>query len=62
MCSWLERMEADPSGSNMNNDQESLKFMRHSRRTRLKVDDIDYALKVRNIEVHLCSIIYGSFH
>ena len=31
--------------------QESLKFMRHSRRTRLKVDDLDYALKVRNVEV-----------
>ena len=31
--------------------QESLKFMRHGRRTRLKVEDVDYALKVRNIEV-----------
>ena len=32
--------------------QESLKFMRHARRTRLKVEDLDYALKVRNIEVN----------
>ncbi|GAA5830372.1 hypothetical protein JCM11251_001326 [Rhodosporidiobolus azoricus] len=30
--------------------EESLKFMRHSRRTRLKVEDIDQALKVRNLE------------
>lgn len=30
--------------------QESIKFMRHSRRTKLKVDDIDSALKVRNLE------------
>lgn len=30
--------------------EESLKFMRHGRRTRLKVEDVDYALKVRNIE------------
>lgn len=31
--------------------QESLKFMRHGRRTRLKAEDIDHAFKVRNIEV-----------
>lgn len=30
--------------------QESVKFMSHSRRTRLKVDDVDAALKVRNLE------------
>ncbi|GJN88539.1 hypothetical protein Rhopal_001505-T1 [Rhodotorula paludigena] len=30
--------------------EESIKFMRHSRRTRLKVDDVDQALKVRNLE------------
>lgn len=30
--------------------QESIKFMRHSRRTRLKVEDVDQALKVRNLE------------
>ncbi|GAA5853117.1 hypothetical protein JCM9279_000863 [Rhodotorula babjevae] len=30
--------------------EESIKFMRHSRRTRLKVDDVDEALKVRNLE------------
>ncbi|TKA56173.1 hypothetical protein B0A53_01463 [Rhodotorula sp. CCFEE 5036] len=30
--------------------QESLKFMRHARRTKLKVDDLDHALKVRNLE------------
>ncbi|SCV69058.1 BQ2448_2078 [Microbotryum intermedium] len=30
--------------------EESIKFMRHSRRTRLKVEDVDYALRVRNIE------------
>ncbi|KWU44951.1 TAF-domain-containing protein [Rhodotorula sp. JG-1b] len=29
---------------------ESLKFMRHARRTKLKVDDLDHALKVRNLE------------
>lgn len=33
--------------------QESLKFARHAKRTRLKVEDIDYALKARNIEVSL---------
>jgi histone H3/H4 len=31
--------------------QESLKFARHAKRNRLKVEDIDYALKARNIEV-----------
>lgn len=30
--------------------EESLKFMRHARRTKLKVDDLDHALKVRNLE------------
>ncbi|GAA5848676.1 hypothetical protein JCM8547_004593 [Rhodosporidiobolus lusitaniae] len=30
--------------------EESMKFMRHSRRTRLKVEDVDQALKVRNLE------------
>ncbi|KAK9894648.1 TAF-domain-containing protein [Cystobasidium minutum MCA 4210] len=30
--------------------EESLKFARHAKRTRLKVEDIDYALKARNIE------------
>ncbi|BGP46056.1 histone H4-like TAF Taf6, SAGA complex subunit [Rhodotorula kratochvilovae] len=30
--------------------KESIKFMRHSRRTRLKVEDVDEALKVRNLE------------
>ncbi|BGP13896.1 hypothetical protein JCM10213_002536 [Rhodosporidiobolus nylandii] len=30
--------------------EESIKFMRHSRRTRLKVEDVDNALKVRNLE------------
>ena len=30
--------------------QESIKFMRHSRRTRLKVSDVDHALKARNLE------------
>ncbi|GAA5947203.1 hypothetical protein JCM3765_001573 [Sporobolomyces pararoseus] len=30
--------------------EESIKFMRHSRRTRLKVEDVDQALKVRNLE------------
>ncbi|KAL8286162.1 hypothetical protein RQP46_004650 [Phenoliferia psychrophenolica] len=30
--------------------EESIKFMRHSRRTRLKVDDVDHALKARNLE------------
>ncbi|SGY72423.1 BQ5605_C005g03169 [Microbotryum silenes-dioicae] len=30
--------------------EESIKFMRHSRRTRLKVEDVDNALRVRNIE------------
>ncbi|GAA6027053.1 hypothetical protein JCM8097_006073 [Rhodosporidiobolus ruineniae] len=30
--------------------EEATKFMRHSRRTRLKVDDLDQALKVRNLE------------
>ncbi|GAA5931769.1 TATA-binding protein-associated factor TAF6 [Sporobolomyces koalae] len=30
--------------------EESIKFMRHSRRTRLKVEDVDHALKVRNLE------------
>ncbi|GAA6025435.1 hypothetical protein JCM11491_004310 [Sporobolomyces phaffii] len=30
--------------------QESIKFMRHSRRTRLKVSDVDHALAVRNLE------------
>ncbi|GAA6062479.1 hypothetical protein JCM10212_000015 [Sporobolomyces blumeae] len=30
--------------------EESIKFMRHSQRTRLKVDDVDHALKVRNLE------------
>lgn len=30
--------------------QESIKFMQHSRRTRLKVEDVDHALKVRNLE------------
>ncbi|GAA5968304.1 hypothetical protein JCM11641_003804 [Rhodosporidiobolus odoratus] len=30
--------------------EESMKFMRHSRRTRLKVEDVDNALKVRNLE------------
>jgi transcription initiation factor TFIID subunit 6 len=27
-----------------------MKFMRHSRRTRLKVEDVDQALKVKNLE------------
>lgn len=27
-----------------------MKFMRHARRTKLKVDDVDHALKVRNLE------------
>lgn len=31
--------------------QESTSFMRHAKRTKLKVEDIDYALRVRNIEV-----------
>ncbi|CEQ39944.1 SPOSA6832_01503 [Sporobolomyces salmonicolor] len=30
--------------------EESMKFMRHSRRTKLKVDDVDQALRVRNLE------------
>ncbi|GAA5859194.1 hypothetical protein JCM1840_003795 [Sporobolomyces johnsonii] len=30
--------------------EESIKFMRHSRRTKLKVDDVDHALRVRNLE------------
>ncbi|KAK4704303.1 transcription initiation factor TFIID subunit 6, partial [Phenoliferia sp. Uapishka_3] len=30
--------------------EESIKFMRHSRRTRLKVEDVDNALKARNME------------
>ncbi|GAA5862272.1 hypothetical protein JCM3774_004844 [Rhodotorula dairenensis] len=30
--------------------EESLKFMRHARRTKLKLDDLDQALKVRNLE------------
>ncbi|KAI5479581.1 transcription initiation factor tfiid complex 60 kda subunit [Pseudohyphozyma bogoriensis] len=30
--------------------QESIKFMRHGRRTRLKVDDVDHALKAKNLE------------
>ncbi|ORY45026.1 TATA box binding protein associated factor-domain-containing protein [Leucosporidium creatinivorum] len=30
--------------------EESIKFMRHSRRTRLKVEDVDHALKARNLE------------
>ncbi|KAK4332827.1 Transcription initiation factor TFIID subunit 6 [Rhodotorula toruloides] len=30
--------------------EESMKFMRHARRTRLKVEDVDQALKVRNLE------------
>ncbi|KAM0755867.1 TAF-domain-containing protein [Meredithblackwellia eburnea MCA 4105] len=30
--------------------EESIKFMRHSKRTRLKVDDVDHALKAKNFE------------
>merc|ERR1712093_69435 len=30
--------------------EESLKFMRHAKRTRVKVEDVDYALKAKNIE------------
>lgn len=28
-----------------------MSFMRHAKRTKLKVEDVDYALRVRNIEV-----------
>lgn len=30
--------------------EESMKFMRHSHRNKLKVEDVDHALKVKNIE------------
>lgn len=29
-----------------------MKFMRHGKRTKLTVDDINNALRVRNVEVH----------
>jgi hypothetical protein len=37
--------------SHLHRTQESVKFMRHARRTKLKVEDVDLALRVRNIEV-----------
>lgn len=36
--------------------QEAIKCMRHSRRTVLTTDDVDSALKLRNVEVS-CGVI-----
>jgi transcription initiation factor TFIID subunit 6 len=41
--------------------QEAMKFMRHGKRTKLTVDDINNALRVRNVEV-LCLLFSFAFH
>ena len=36
--------------------QEAMKFMRHAKRSKLSTEDINHALKVRNLEVFRASI------